>query len=230
MKKPAIPWPLRFRRSAMRFVFRQIFRLTYRIRIEGQANIPVEGAYLIAHNHVSVVDPSVILAFWPISVQAIGAAELWQRPGQNWLVQFYGTLPVNRGEMDRQFIEGAVEVLRGGLPLLIAPEGTRSRTPGMNRANPGIAYLVDRAEVPVLPVAVTGNTVENLKLAVKGKRPPLDVRIGKLFHLPPLEGQGAARREARQRNADLVLEHVAALLPETYQGFYARSDVPSQTP
>ncbi|GAB4581229.1 MAG: lysophospholipid acyltransferase family protein [Anaerolineales bacterium] len=226
MTHHTVPWPLRFRRNVLRFLFRQVFRITYRIRFYGKENIPAEGAYLIAHNHVSVVDPAVILAFWPISVQAIGAVELWQRPGQNWLVQLYGTLPVNRGEMDRQFIQSAVDVLRSGLPLLIAPEGTRSHTPGMKRANPGIAYLVERAQVPVLPVAVTGNSDEHLKLAAKGKRPLLEVRVGELFLLPPMEGQGAARREARQRNADLVLEQVAELLPEAYRGVYARNHTP----
>jgi 1-acyl-sn-glycerol-3-phosphate acyltransferase len=224
------PWHLRFRRSALRFVFRQIFRAAYRVRMIGKEHIPAAGAYLIAHNHVSIVDPAVIISFWPISVQAIGAAELWHRPGQNWIVQLYGTLPVNRGEMDRQFIEGAVDVLRSGLPLLIAPEGTRSHVPGMKRANPGIAYLVDRAQTPVLPVGVIGNTDENLKLAAKGKRPSLEIRIGPLFHLPPLDGQGTARREARQRNSDLVLARVAALLPEVYQGFYAQPHFHPETP
>lgn len=219
--KHNVPWQLRFRRSLLRFFFRQIFRAAFRVRMEGKENIPAQGAYLIAHNHVSILDPAVIISFWPVSVQAIGAVELWQRPGQNWLVRLYGTLPVNRGEMDRQFLESAVKALQSGLPLLIAPEGTRSHTPGMNRANPGIAYLVDRAQVPVLPVAVTGNADEHLKQAVKGKRPPVGIRIGKLFHLPPLEGQGAARREARQRNADTVLAHVAHLLPGEYRGFYA---------
>ena len=221
MKNNSIPRYLRFRRASLRFIFRQLLRVVFRIRIVGKENIPAEGGYLIAHNHVSIVDPTVIISFWPISIQAIGAVELWQRPGQNWLVQLYGTLPVNRGEMDRQFIEKAVGVLRSGLPLLIAPEGTRSHVPGMTRANPGIAYLVDRAQTPVIPVGVIGNSDEMLKQAMKGKRPVLEMRIGPAFHLPPLEGQGAARREARQRNADLVLEHVAKLLPEEYQGFYA---------
>ena len=222
MKAHGIPWHLRFRRASLRLIFRQVFRALYQIRITGKENVPVQGAYLIAHNHVSIVDPSVIISFWPVSIQAIGAVELWRRPGQNWLVKMYGTLPVNRGEMDRQFIEGAVNALHAGLPLLIAPEGTRSHVPGMGRANPGIAYLVDRAQTPVLPVGVIGNTDDNLKLALKGKRPPLEMWIGPLFHLPPLEGQGTARREARQRNADLVLERVAELLPEDYQGFYAQ--------
>jgi len=221
MKNNRVPWYLPLRRAGLRFIFRQLLRVVYRVRIVGKENIPAEGGYLIAHNHVSVVDPVLIISFWTMSIQAIGAVELWQRPGQNWLVQLYGTLPVNRGEMDRQFIEKAVGVLRSGQPLLIAPEGTRSHVPGMTRASPGIAYLVDRAQTPVIPVGVIGNSDEMLKQATKGKRPVLEMRIGPAFHLPPLEGQGTARREARQRNADLVLEHVAKLLPEEYQGFYA---------
>ena len=217
-----VPRHLPFRRASLRFIFRQVFRVAYRVRITGKENIPSEGGYLIAHNHVSIVDPAVIISFWPISIQAIGAVELWQRPGQNLLVQLYGTLPVKRGEMDRQFIEDAVNAVKAGLPLLIAPEGTRSHVPGMGRANPGIAYLVDRVQAPVLPVGVIGNSDEMLKQAAKGKRPPLEIRIGPLFQLPPIKGQGAARREGRQRNADLVLERVAELLPIEYQGYYAR--------
>jgi 1-acyl-sn-glycerol-3-phosphate acyltransferase len=217
-----VPYHLRFRRASLRFIFRLVFRTVYQVRIKGTENIPAEGGYLIAHNHVSIVDPAFILAFWPISAQSIGAVELWRRPGQNLLVRLYGTLPVKRGEMDRQFIEGAVNAVKAGLPLLIAPEGTRSHLPGMNQANPGIAYLVDRIQAPVLPVGVIGNSDEMLKEALRGKRPPLEMHIGPLFHLPPLEGRGAIRREARQRNADLVLERVAALLPIEYQGYYAR--------
>jgi hypothetical protein len=53
------------------------------------------------------------------------------------------------------------------------------------------------------------------------------MKIGKPFHLPPIEesARGAARREARQRNADLVMSHLAGLLPEEYRGVYAESAI-----
>jgi hypothetical protein len=51
------------------------------------------------------------------------------------------------------------------------------------------------------------------------------MHIGKPFHLPPVEGKGAERRESRQRNADLVMRHIAGLLPENYRGVYAVSAI-----
>jgi len=48
----------------------------------------------------------------------------------------------------------------------------------------------------------------------KPYRLPLRNRLGQLLHLPPVEGRGAARRYSRQRNADLVMRHIAGLLPE----------------
>jgi hypothetical protein len=46
------------------------------------------------------------------------------------------------------------------------------------------------------------------------------MRIGRPFRLPPIQGKGEARRESRQRNADLVMAHIAGLLPEEYRGVY----------
>jgi hypothetical protein len=46
------------------------------------------------------------------------------------------------------------------------------------------------------------------------------MHVGKPVNLPPITGRGAERRKARQRNADLVMAHIAALLPEEYRGFY----------
>ena len=61
------------------------------------------------------------------------------------------------------------------------------------------------------------------------RRPQLEMHIGKPFHLPPVEGKGMERRESRQRNADLVMRHIAGLLPEGYRGIYAESVIFPQT-
>jgi len=90
----------------------------------------------------------------------------------------------------------------------------------MTRAKPGVAYIVEETGAMVVPVGIVGTTDDFWKKASKGRRPRLTMRIGKPFSLPPVEGKGAARREARQRNADLVMKRIAALLPEEYRGFY----------
>ena len=70
-----------------------------------------------------------------------------------------------------------------------------------------------------------GTPDDFLKRGLKGKRPLLELRVGKPFHLPPVEGRGQPRRAARQRNADLVMQHIAGLLPPEYRGVYVDSAI-----
>lgn len=209
-----------FIRAIIRPFFKFLFNLISRIRINGKGNIPTDGAYIIAFNHVSLYDPPFILAFWPAAPEVGGASDLLDKPGISILVSLYGTIPIRRGEYDRQSINSLLNALEAGLPLLVAPEGTRSHSPGMERAQPGIAFLADRAGVPVLPVGVVGSTEDFLSKAIRFKRPVIEMFIGDSFVLPPLEGKGTDRQTARQKNADLVMQKIADLLPREYQGVY----------
>lgn len=208
-------------RKAIRVSFRMIFQSLARVEITGLENVPKSGAYLIAVNHVSLFEPPLMLAFWPVAPEAIGAVDIWSRPGQSTLARLYGGIPAHRGEYDRNLIETTLAVLKSGRPLLIAPEGTRSHKPGMQRARPGTAFIIEKYNVPVIPVGLVGTTDDFLKLALKGKRPILEMRIGKPVILAPVEGQGETKRLARQRNVDQIMLHIAALLPLEYRGVYA---------
>jgi 1-acyl-sn-glycerol-3-phosphate acyltransferase len=123
----------------LRVLFRGIFHLLSRVTISGSENIPKQGAYLIAPNHVSLFDPPLVIAFWPTPPEAAGAVEIWQRKGQAQLVSWYRVIPVHRHGYDRHLIDTMLACLRAGRPLMIMPEGSRSHTPGMQRAEPGVA-------------------------------------------------------------------------------------------
>ena len=215
------PHRVRAARWFLRPLFRGIFRLISRVTIDGWENIPKHGAYLIAANHVSLYDPPLVLAFWPVAAEAAGAVEIWQRTGQSLLVSWYGTIPVHRGAYDRQQLETMQAALSSGRPLLILPEGGRSHTPGLRRAAPGAAYLVEKSGVPVLPVGVVGTTDDFLPRALRGKRPAVHMSIGAPFFLPPIKSKGDVRRSERQRNVDMIMSHIAVLLPSEYRGVYA---------
>jgi 1-acyl-sn-glycerol-3-phosphate acyltransferase len=197
-----------------------LFHLLSDVRLVGFENIPAQGPYLIAINHVSLYEPPFILAFWPIAPEAVGAVDIWQKRGQSALARLYGGIPVHRGEYDRSVIDRMITALNSGRPLLIAPEGGRSHSPGMRRGLPGVAYVVEKTGVLVLPVGISGATGDFLNIALRGKRPQLNMHVGELFALPPIEGRGAARRESRQRNVDLIMARIAQLVPEEYRGVY----------
>jgi 1-acyl-sn-glycerol-3-phosphate acyltransferase len=145
-------------------------------------------------------------------------------------LKIYGVIPVRRGEYDRALMQRVIAAIKAGYPLLIAPEGGRSHVIAMRRAFPGVAYIIEKTEVPVIPVGIVGTTDDFWQRAKRGEKPQLEMRIGKPFTLPPITEKGAARREARQRNADLVMQYVAGLLPEEYRGVYADSAItPTET-
>ena len=212
---------LQLRRDLIRRVARAFYRLLGRVLVEGLHNIPRGTAYVVAINHTSIFDSPLMLSFWPESIAAIGAADVFEKPVQGQILSWYGTTPVHRGSYDRNLIDEMLFTLRSGTPLLIAPEGGRSHQPAMRRAKPGIALVVDETGVPVVPVGIWGATDDFLARGLRLQRPGIGMRIGKPFHLPKVEGRGEARRESRQRNADLVMRRIAELLPEEYHGVYA---------
>ncbi len=222
-----IPLGLRLRRPIAKTIIRWLFKSVSHIKVTGLENIPRGTAYVVAINHVSMFDPPLVLCLWPEMLEAVGAVDVFDKPLQGDLLRLYGVIPVHRGEYDRVVIDTMLAILRSGRPLMIAPEGGRSHGAGLRQAKPGVAYILDEARVPVLPVALVGTTDDVLNRALHLQRPLLEMRVGRPFVLPALEGNGAARRAGRQENADWVMQHIAALLPGDYRGVYALSQ-PSQ--
>jgi 1-acyl-sn-glycerol-3-phosphate acyltransferase len=223
-----VPLRNRIARRFLKPLFQGIFRLLANVKVTGRENVPFGKPYLAAINHISLFDPPFALTFWPEMIEAMGASTIWEKPGQAQLVRMFHAIPVHRGDFDKALFDKVLSVLRSGHPLLIAPEGTRSHREEMGRARPGIAFIIEKAQVPVLPVGIVGTTDDFFKKAIRAERRTLELRIGKPVILPAVEGKGDERREARQCNADLVMAHIAGLLPEQYRGYYADMAVAPQ--
>jgi 1-acyl-sn-glycerol-3-phosphate acyltransferase len=219
--------PLRFRvsRPILKTAFRGIFRILAKIKISGKENIPFGRPYVVAMNHVSIYDPPLAGAFWPEQLEIIGASDVFEKPGQGQILKAYGVIPVHRGDYDRVLFTKIVSVIKSGFPLLIAPEGGRSHVPGLRRAMPGISYIVEQTQVPVVPVGIVGTTEDFWQRARRAQRPPLALTIGKPIMLPEITVKGTEKHEARQQNADLVMQTLAGLLPEEYRGVYGGSTI-----
>lgn len=220
-----VPFQFRVSRPILKTVFRAIFRILANVKILGKENIPYGKPYIVAINHISIFDPPFAGAFWPEQLEIIGAADVFGKPSQGWLLKGYGVIPVHRGDYDRLLLTKIIRILKSGSPLLIAPEGGRSHVPAMRRAKPGVAYIIEQTDVPVLPAGLIGTTEDFWQRAKRGQKPPLEMRIGKPISLPEITAKGTARHEARQKNADLVMSYLAGLLPEEYRGAYAESAI-----
>ncbi len=212
-------------RPFLRVVLRAVFHILAPVKISGVGNVPLGKPYLVAINHVSLFEAPFIGVFWPEQLEVMGAVDIWSRPGQNVLARLWGGIPVHRGDYDRALFDKVLAALAAGYPLLLAPEGERSHKPGMRPAKPGVAYLAEQSGLPVIPVGIVGTTDDFWQKASKGKRPPVEMHIGKPVYLPPVEGKGEARRASRQRNTDQVMRTIAGLLPEDYRGVYTDSAI-----
>lgn len=217
-----IPLRVKLFRRVVKPTFRLLFHLLSRVELEGFEHVPSEGGYLVAGNHVSLYDPAFVLSFWPTDLEAAGAVDVLDRPGQSLLMRGYGGMAVHRGEVDRTLLVGMVERLKAGLPVYIAPEGTRSYVPGMQQAHHGAAYVAAKARVPVVPIGMTG-TEGIFKTLRHGVRSRLRLTVGRPLDLPPVDTRAPTRRQALKFNTDIIMYAIAALMPEEYHGVYRTS-------
>jgi 1-acyl-sn-glycerol-3-phosphate acyltransferase len=214
------PSSVRLFRAVGRPAFRLIYRLGCRLRLSGFENVPPPGAYIIAMNHLATYDPPLLMAFWPHPPEAVGAANMMETPFIGHIMRGYGTIPVHRGEYDRALLEKALDMLNSNRPLVIAPEGGRTRKPGMREAKPGIAYLALKANAPIVPVGITGT--ETLMPSWKAfRRPLLTMTVGKPFSLPAAPLPRQQRHERLAEYTTLIMRNIAELLPPDYRGVYA---------
>jgi len=200
-------------------LFRIIFRILARVSIVGLENVPSQGPYLIVFNHLAISDPPLVLAFWPARPDAVGASNMMDTFLVGHLMRWYGTVRVHRGYYDRRLLTAALACLKAGRPVLIAPEGGRSHTPGMRPARPGAAYLAIKAGVPLVPVGVTG-TESLFSHWRPGRRTLLTMRIGKCFKLPFTSLNGAERHHILDAATGTIMSQIASLLPPEYRGTY----------
>jgi 1-acyl-sn-glycerol-3-phosphate acyltransferase len=134
------------------------------------------------------------------------------------LIVAVGGIWINREEADVHALREARQFLKDGGMLGIAPEGTRSQTGALIQAKTGVAYLADKAGVPVIPGAVYGSE-SAIRQLFHLRRPAIHFQFGKPLMLTPLS---RSNRDADlQRNTDEIMCRIAAMLPERYWGVYA---------
>jgi 1-acyl-sn-glycerol-3-phosphate acyltransferase len=140
-----------------------------------------------------------------------------KNPFFRWMIKLMNGIWLNREEIDTRALKAARDHLKRGGMLGIAPEGTRSGTGALLQAKTGVAYLADQAEVPILPIAVSGTwkiTTELLTL----RRPVIEVNVGEPFSLPKVDRK--EREKDLRKNTDEIMCQLAALLPPENRGVY----------
>jgi len=205
------------RQSAFRRFLLLIIRLFTRVTVEGEAYIPTSGPFVLAPNHIHMFDIPVIFAYLSRRT-VVFAADKWQKtPFFGWLLNFFGdAIYVQRGEPDRRALALAVDVLKAGGVLGLAPEGTRSRTGGLQQGRTGVVYLASRGGAPILPMVAFGQE-KAFGCWLRLRRVPITVRFGEPIHLP----SSKLRAPELDAHTDILMMSLARMLPAQYRGVYA---------
>jgi 1-acyl-sn-glycerol-3-phosphate acyltransferase len=135
---------------------RAIYLILWWPRLEGRERLPA-GSFLLCANHRSWFDPplAAILLWRPVGFLA--KAELFSNSIAGWFLRTLNAQPIRRGAIDRGAIRGVMEKLGRGLPVIVFPEGTRSRSGQMLPPRPGVGMLARRAGVAVVPAHIDGS-------------------------------------------------------------------------
>jgi 1-acyl-sn-glycerol-3-phosphate acyltransferase len=178
-------------------------------RVYGRENIPATGPVIFAPNHASLLDPPLVgvsCGRWPF---IMAKAELFKGI-VGWGIEQMGSFPVKRGSADRYAFKQAKRILSEGHPLLIFPEGTRTRTGELGKAEAGLAMLAHSNKAPVVPIYISGT-----ERAFSPRRPGFRLVRARITFGKPLyfeeEYARKADRETLEVIGNRIMSEIAAL-------------------
>ena len=144
----------------MRFLAWLLIHTVYRVRTVDVARIPEEGPAVLVCNHVSYVDALVIGAASPRPIRFVMDHRIFKTPFLSWLFRAAKTIPIAPAKEDPWLMEKAfvdiAHALHDGELVCIFPEGKLTSTGEINEFRAGIAKIVARSQVPVIPMALRG--------------------------------------------------------------------------
>ncbi len=204
-------------RTLIRFFVNRIAK----VEILNREKLPATGSYVFATNHLGILDAFLayyVLDRWDFFIPV---AEKWaENAFLRWLGKHLNFIFIDRFNPDIHALREILKRMERGEVLVIAPEGTRSRSEKMAEGKPGVSYLASKSQFPVIPVGLAGTEDRiffgNLK---KLKRTEIQITIGDAFTLSALPRKN--RDEVLQAYTDEIMCQIAALIPEKNRGFYA---------
>ena len=184
-----------------------------RVRREGLENIRPGIQYIFLSNHVSNLDPPVLLPVIPGMTSAFLKRELMKIPLLGTALRMGKFVPVSRGnsrEEARRSVDAAVDALRSGLHITIFPEGTRSPDGRLQPFQKGAFFLAEGTGAPIIPVVIRGTE----RMMPKGT---LQIEPGEavIRFLPAIRPQDYASREELMEAVRSAMENELSRLSAT---------------
>jgi len=128
------------------------------LAVVGAQNLTKYPVAVYAANHTSYMDTPVVFATLPFQFRILAKKELWSMPFIGWHLNRSGQIPIDavNPRATLSSLGAAARALRSGMPLFVFPEGSRTPDGKMQEFLAGAAYLAIRAQVPLVPIALSG--------------------------------------------------------------------------
>ncbi len=197
-----------------------VWSLTGNLTVTGQEAMPPYGPLLVASNHLSLNDAGSLVVALPRQIVFLAKKELWNKPIGRFYCNAVGAVPLDRERGGGEALRYALQALNQDRAILMFPEGGISETGQLRQGRTGLAWLALRTQAPILPVGISGSE----KFPPWRMPVPLaswQVNIGTPFTPPQVEGP--INRAMLNSVTDMMMQRIAALLPESYRGVYADS-------
>ncbi len=185
------------------------------IRFEGRENVPRKGGVLVTPNHFSDGDPPIIGFALPRACYFMAKEELFAMKFWGKVIVWLHGFPVKRYTADRAALKRAETLLKEGEVVVIFPEGQLSETGTLQPFLPGVILIAQRAQVPLLPVAMirVNEMMPYGELKPRRIRKPLIIRFGKPVSAEELTG-GLKGSAGYEKGAERLSQMVQALLDD----------------
>jgi 1-acyl-sn-glycerol-3-phosphate acyltransferase len=195
------------------YVIRSAFDMFFRGDVAGTENLPKHGAFLIAANHASHLDPPLVGCHVPRQMCFFARKTLWSGGLASWWLDAVGTIPVDRdGGQDVGALKRVLRALAEGKVMILFPEGTRSPDGKLQTPKPGVGFIVCKTQVPVVPARIFGSFEAYGKGMKVPKSHPTPVVFG--TPMPPSAyDEPAAGKQRYQIASERIMAEIARLQP-----------------
>jgi 1-acyl-sn-glycerol-3-phosphate acyltransferase len=206
--------------KTLRSIVRFFMNIIADVEVVGMDKLP-QGNVLLAANHLGRLDTAVLLYAIDRDDIIMAIAEKYKNhPLFGAMGRAVDAIWLNRFEADFSALREILTRMQKGGLMVIAPEGTRSKTEALQQGKMGVAFLASKSGYPVMPISLTGTedrgVVENLK---KFRRSKIRAVAGEPFTIEIPKGKG--REQAMREATDEIMCRIAVELPEKYRGVYA---------
>lgn len=162
--------------------------MMFELKSYGIHHVPPRGGVLLVSNHQTYLDPVILGVHLRRPVGFLAKSELFENKHFSWLIRSLNAFPVKRGEGDVGAMKEAIRRLKEGNILTMFPEGTRTKDGEIGPIQAGIALLIRKAQVPVIPAVVDGCLDAWPKGAKMPSRRPIKVMYRPALQVDGLKG------------------------------------------